>query len=193
MNLRAALSVASLVLLASVAGCSVEAPGQGTSDVVATKDDAAVKKAIEEAAAGAIFVSESDEPFRFVSSTKRDGDTKTISQELVRTHFAGVVDADEDADRPMADLVAQTVSFAEWKRGHEAASCTEDSYPGPAECEALRKLDAALQANLDEVTVFYFGARGVPGAVEGVAVSVFLVGRTKSGNYAGVRSLAIWT
>ena len=41
--------------------------------------------------------------------------------------------------------------------------------------------------------MFYFGSRGAAGAVDGTAVSVLLVGRTPSGNYAGVRTLAIWT
>lgn len=51
-------------------------------------------------------------------------------------------------------------------------------------------LDAAVDANLTDIEVFYYGG---PGYVDGVAVSIIIVGRTPNGNLAGVRTIAIWT
>jgi hypothetical protein len=60
-------------------------------------------------------------------------------------------------------------------------------------CAKMRNLEQVLESNLDDVRVFYFGANGEPGNVEGIGVSIFIVGRSPSGSLVGVRTIAIWT
>ena len=57
----------------------------------------------------------------------------------------------------------------------------------------MRNLEQVLEANLTDVHVFYFGANRSAGKVDGIGVSVFIIGRTPAGTLAGVRTLAIWT
>ena len=152
--------------------------------------DAEVQQAIEAAAEGAMYVSETDSPFEYVFAELGSGDTE-VDEALVREHLAKYVDENEAADGPMSDLVSMNTAFTEWKSDH--AACSEDEFPGPEECAQLRELDDALEANLTDLRVFYFGRDGEPGNVEGVAVTIFIVGRTPSGNLAGVRTLAVWT
>jgi uncharacterized protein len=155
----------------------------------AAPSDAQVKTSIETAAQGAIFVSESDFALTYVSAPLAA--TDGITEALVREKLASFVDNDEAADKPLRDLVGMSGTFEEWQADY--LSCGEDSFPGPAECAEMRELNAALEANLTGIQVFYFGRSGEPGNVEGVAVTIFIVGRTPSGNLAGVRTIAIWT
>jgi hypothetical protein len=160
-------------------------------DEVRSKSDEQVKAEIEAAAKGAIYVSESDEEFTFVSAPLAASERASITEELVRAKLAKYVDENEDADKPMASLHAQSETWASWKS--DSVGCTEDTYPGPEECAATQKLNEALDRNLRGIKVFYFGAHGSPGNVDGVAVTVFVVGRTPQGNLAGVKTIAIWT
>lgn len=198
------------VSLAFAAGCSNadssssgtrRAPG-GESDAVEadegafeqelrTKTDAQVKADIEAAAVGANYTSESDYGFKYVSA-KLEGQT-SMTQALVRTKVASFVDADPDTDKPLAKLYASTSSFAEWKRGYVPGVCQEDEAPDPSDCAIIHKLNGVLEKNLRGIKVFYFGRDGSAGHVDGVAVSIIIVGRTPSGNLAGVRTIAIWT
>jgi len=188
-----------LLSLALVAGCASEtaappaAAEEGDTEVfseeVRSKTDAEVKAAIEAAAAGAIYVSESDYPFTYVTA-KLEGQ-KTITQALVREKLASYVDGDPAADKPLATLVAMNASWPEWKKRFD--SCSPDEYPGPTECAAIKKMNDALEKNLRGIKLMYFGRDGSPGHVDGVGVSVIIVGRTPAGNLAGVRTIAIWT
>lgn len=195
------------VSLAFAAGCSnadstsAKAPG-GESDAVEVdegafeqelraKTDTQVKADIEAAAIGANYTSESDYGFKYVSA-KLEGQT-SMTQALVRTKVASFVDADPDTDKPLAKLYASTSSFAEWKKGYVPGVCQEDEAPSPSDCALIHKLNGVLEKNLRGIKVFYFGRDGSAGHVDGVAVSIIIVGRTPSGNLAGVRTIAIWT
>jgi hypothetical protein len=57
----------------------------------------------------------------------------------------------------------------------------------------MRSLENVLQSNLQDIKVFYFGSNGEPGNVDGVGVSLFIVGKAPSGKLVGVRTIAIWT
>jgi hypothetical protein len=121
-------------------------------------------------------------------------DTRSITQEMVREKLAWYVDHDENADKPLATLHAMNGNWAEWKRGYEPGACGgEGEYPGPEECAKIRNLNAVLERNLRGIKVMYFGGHGSRGNVNGVGVSLFLVGRTPKNNLAGVRVVAIWT
>ena len=153
-----------------------------------SKTDAQVQAEIEAASVGANYTSESDYGFKFVSA-KLNGET-SMTQALVRAKVASFVDADPDTDKPLATLYAETRTWTEWKKGYSA--CVPDQSPDPADCAIINKMDDVLARNLRGIKVFYFGRNGSRGHV-GVGVSVIIVGRTPSGNLAGVRTIAIWT
>ena len=156
---------------------------------IKSKTDAQVQAEIEAAAVGANYTSESDYGFKFVSA-KLNGET-SMTQALVRAKVASFVDADPDTDKPLAKLYAETRTWTEWKKGYSA--CVPDQSPDPADCAIINKMDDVLAKNLRGIKVFYFGRDGSRGHVDGVGVSVIIVGRTPSGNLAGVRTIAIWT
>ncbi len=147
---------------------------------------------VSRASEGLWYTSESDYPFTFV----RDEQSAEggITEELVRDSFGALVDADSSADKPMADLFAMEATWDAWKgQLHSCADPNDDSPEGLAQCSKMRNLEQVLEANLHDVKVFYFGANGEPGSVDGTAVSIFIVGYTAEGNLAGVRTIAIWT
>jgi Nuclease A inhibitor-like protein len=171
--------------------------GEFSQDIVKAQTDAKVKAEIEEALKGANFTSESDFPFHYLSATlatKLSAD-KAVTETLVRKELASFVDKDPDTDKPLAKLVGMTTTFTSWKKDFTPASggCSDDVSPSAADCAAVTKMNAALAKNLRGIKVYYFGRAGTQGHVDGVAVSVIIVGRTPSGNLAGVRTIAIWT
>ena len=190
-------SLASLALSALVVtGCAADAaqaPGDENeadfAQEIKSKTDAQVQAEIEAAAKGSNYTSESDYPFTFVSA-KLEGET-SMTQALVRTKLAAIVDADPATDKPLTSLYASTRTFADWKRDY--AACVPDQSPDPADCAIINKMDAVLDKNLRGIKVFYFGKNGSRGHVDGIGVSVIIVGRTPSGNLAGVLTIAIWT
>ncbi|NUO54159.1 MAG: DUF1508 domain-containing protein [Polyangiaceae bacterium] len=151
--------------------------------------DAEIQAEIESAADGLLFMSESDYPFTFVSAAAPGAD---VTEALVREKMASIVDNDDDADKPMADLVSMSSTWDEWKA--EGHMCWDPSDPDlMVLCNKMRNVEQVLEANLDNIQVYYFGRDGEPGNVEGVGVSLFIVGRSPSGNLVGVRTLLIWT
>jgi hypothetical protein len=181
--------------LALASGCAAPAADEASSDEAAqtseirtAKTDAQIKAELEAAAVGAVYTSESDYGFHFVSAPAPQG---TITQALVRKHLASFVDADPDADKPLASLYGMNSTFPNWKKLFER--CSPDESPSTEDCAKIQKLNAALAKNLKGIKVFYFGRNGSAGNVEGVGVSILIVGRTPSGALAGVRTLAIWT
>ena len=200
----ALLCMASLALGAGCAsedGASAAAAIDGnTADFaqdIKSKTDAQVQAEIEAAAVGANFTSESDFPFHYVSATLKTklSSTKAVTEMLVRAELASFVDGDPDTDKPLAKLVGMSKTFTEWRKDFTPASggCTDDVSPSAADCAAVTKMNDAIAKNLRGVRVYYFGRNGRQGHVDGVAVSVLIVGRTPSGNLAGVRTIAIWT
>jgi hypothetical protein len=196
----AALASASLFLSLSAAACGPSPAGDASeqagddeaafsSDVV-TKTDAAIKREIAAAAEGALFTSESDYPFKVVSASLPD-DTKSITQATVREKLAWVIDHDPDTDKPLASLVGDSSTFAEWRS--LTADCVEDVSPLPEDCAKINRLNAALEKNLRGIKVYYFGRSGTRGHVDGIAVSIVIVGLTPKRNLVGVRTIAIWT
>jgi hypothetical protein len=171
------------------AGPAADDSAESAQDIKSSKTDAQVKAEIEAAAASANFTSESDYGFKFVSA-KLEGEA-SMTQALVRAKVASFVDADPDTDKPLASLYASTRTFADFKRDY--AACVPDQSPDPADCAIINKMDAVLDKNLRGIKVFYFGKNGSRGRVDGIGVSVIIVGLTPSGNLAGVRTIAIWT
>ena len=154
--------------------------------------DAEIKAEIEKAADGLTYMSESDYPFTFVKADLGSGD-KDINEAMVREKLASYVDSDPDTDKPLSELFAMTGTWEEWQSSDADCSDADNDADAKAMCLKMRNLDTVLGANLTGIKVFYFGSNGEPGHVDGVAVSILVVGRTPSGNLAGVRTIAIWT
>jgi hypothetical protein len=193
--LASALSLSLFAFSAFVApGCASTTASESADDdegsfeaALASRTDAQVRAELEEAAEGVRHLSESDYPFTFVSAKRAAGDPQNPNITLVRTKFASFVDGDPDADKPLADLHAMARSFSTW-RGH--TDCGED---GNYNCAETERVNDALKRNLRGIKVFYFGQNGGNGRVSGIGVSVLIVGRAPSGNYLGLRTIAIWT
>jgi hypothetical protein len=196
MSLARFVSLSAFALsIVAASGCAADATppaDENEADFaqeIKSKTDAQVQADIEAAAKGSNFTSESDYPFTFVSA-KLEGET-SMTQALVRTKLAAIIDADPATDKPLASLYASTRTFADFKRDY--AACVPDQSPDPADCAIINKMNAVLDKDLRGIKVFYFGKNGSRGHVDGVGVSVIIVGRTPSGNLAGVRTIAIWT
>ncbi|MEM9691864.1 MAG: DUF1508 domain-containing protein [Myxococcota bacterium] len=147
----------------------------------------AIEKAAEGTLWGAIHGSEGDYGIDYVEAEVDPASEVTV--DLVREAFDI---AEPDADGPLAELFGEEGDDPRASRdicGTEEA--TVNGYD--EDCEALGELDAALAANLTDLQIFYFGSRGSEGAVEGTAVTIFIVGRTPTGKLAGIRTTTIWT
>jgi uncharacterized protein len=151
--------------------------------------DAQIQKEVERASEGLTYMSESDFPFEFVSGALPGG---KVDEAAVRAAFASIVDSDENADGPLAELFAMEESWDEWKASEVGCQDPEDEI-GMQQCMKMRSLENVLQSNLQDIKVFYFGSNGEPGSVDGTAVSLFIVGKSPSGKLVGVRTIAIWT
>lgn len=153
--------------------------------------DANIKAEIEKAAEGLYYTSESDYPFKYGSGNLASA-TAPITEAVVRAELGTFTDADPDADKPMSALVGMARTWQQWKDA--GYNCADTGDPdGLESCNKMRNLEAVLEANLSDIQVFYFGKKGKPGSVDGIGVSVFIVGRSPSGKLVGVRTLAIWT
>ena len=160
--------------------------GGGTSAAT----DAQIQAAIESAAQGLIYISESEAPFTFVLGSSDPG--APIDEALVRAELADDVDADPGADKPLASLFAMERTWSDWKAA--AHNCSDPNDPVLVElCTRMKSLEATLELNLTDLRVYYFGANGAPGDVQGIGVTIAIVGRSPSGTFMGVRTLAIWT
>ncbi len=157
--------------------------------------DEEVREAIETAASGvwygALHGSESDYPIDYVEASL-DADQE-ITAEVIAEKFGAMVDAEPDADAPIAEMFNEVSS--EWHMVADICHDPEEAeYNGyTQDCEAFAEIDAALGENLTDIQVFHFGSRGFEGYVEGVRVLVFIVGRTPDGKLAGVHTITIWT
>jgi hypothetical protein len=152
--------------------------------------DATIGSEIASASEGLLYTSESDFPYELVTAKLTAG--QEIDEALVRSALASYVDGDEAADKPMADLVAMTQTWEEWKNAEHGCSDLSDPFV-VEQCQKQRALEQVLESNLSDVQVYYFGAHGSPGDVQGIGVSILIVGRAPSGNLVGVRTVAIWT
>ncbi len=192
----AALSLFSVVACggasegASATDPSAESEDAPFGDEVKTKTDKAIQDEIAKAAEGTNYTSESDYPFKLVSASLDDSQ-KIITQEIVRDKLAWVIDHDPDTDKPLKSLNAMSSTFTKWRADYN--DCHEGEAPSPDDCAKIQKMNDALARNLRGIKVMYFGRAGSPGHVDGVGVSVIIVGRTPKGNLVGVRTIAIWT
>jgi uncharacterized protein YegP (UPF0339 family) len=161
------------------------------TDVAPSDDD--IRREIESAAEGLTYMSEADYPWTWVHAELVGGEQDPdfhITEELIRERMAVYIDNDSEADGPLADLYADS---AGWDPSKAGECFDEDDDWSRDMCLKQAALDSVLTQNLTDVMVFHFGRYGSPGYVDGVAVSIIIVGRTPSGNLAGVRTIAIWT
>jgi hypothetical protein len=160
-----------------------ETVGQTEDELVV---DAAFKRDVQRTAKGLLYTSETDAPYTYVSAKLQAGES--VNEAAVRRAFAKIVDNDAQADRPLATLNGEVRSFASFRARFR--NCSADQ---ATECAKTEALNAVLEKNLTGIKVYYFGKNGSPGHVDGIGVSIFIVGKTKSGQLAGVRTFAVWT
>ena len=182
----------------TLGGCASDSPASQVSiaedndSLRPRRSDAEVRRGLEAAIVGYDVTfggNEGDGTFRFVSAQL--GARETLNATTVRRMFADVVQADPEADKPLSALYYNDMSFAAWKHRAEA-----DASTGRDADLQLQAINAALAANLSGIHVYYFGRNGRRGAshsVEGINVSVFVLGRTESGRVAGLYSVVTWT
>ncbi len=124
---------------------------------------------LDEAAAGLMYQSESDEPFEAFEWL---GDGEQISTDRLL----------ELTCSPLGTPIVET-SFEDFFDG----LTKEQSWFGEEErntAEQFSKLKATIEDNLSRVRVFRLGE---------VQVAVYIVGITRSGNWAGLKTLSIET
>jgi Nuclease A inhibitor-like protein len=183
----AAISLSSLLT-----GCATsvdgDVPADATGEVEAelTATDAAFQRDVTQAAKGLTYTSETDAPFTFVAAQLKTGES--VNEAAVRRAFARLVNADPQADKPMSQLNGEVRTFAKFRASYRNCQASE-----VASCAKIDAMNAVLEKSLTNIKVFYFGKNGAPGAVDGIGVSIFVVGKTKSGQLAGVRTFAVWT
>jgi len=180
--------------LAGLLACStsrdVEVDDAPFPDEIAAKTDAAIEREIAAATEGAVYQSEGDFPFTLVTAAPSDATTR-ITPALVREKLARFVDEDPFADKPLATLPSMSGSWTEWRR--DFAECVDREGADPEQCPRITRMNDAIARNLRGVKLFFFGALGKEGNVEGTSVSIFIVGRTPRGALLGVRTVAVWT
>lgn len=171
------------VVAFSATGCASSADEGGEeSSEVRTRSDAQVKAAIERAAQGAIYVSETDLPYTWVGATLSRR-PRALTTQLVIDKLGSTVD-NPDGEQ----LHAKESSFEEFA---EPGECSADTFPGPQECAKTQVLMRALKANLKNLKVFYVAPYENPSG-DGNP-TIFVIGITPEGNIGGVSTGAVWT
>lgn len=151
--------------------------------------DTDIQAELTKASDGLLYTSESDYPFELVDA---DLGPASITQDFVQTKLASYVDQDPAADKPMASLYGMSATWQTWKDQKHSCADPNDPDAAPA-CDQMRNFEQVLESNLTDLHVYYFGKKGSAGHVDGIGVSVFIVGKAPSGRLLGVRTLAIWT
>lgn len=172
------------VLGALATGCasSAETEGEASSEVRGRRTDAQARAAIERAAEGAIYVSETDMPYTWVDA-RLSRAPRQLTEALVIEHLGSYVDNPDGNE-----LHAKASTFEDFA---EPGECSEDTFPGPEECAETAVLMRALKANLKNLKVFYVAPYENPSG-DG-APTIFVIGITPEGNIGGVMTGAVWT
>jgi hypothetical protein len=125
--------------------------------------------ALKKASAGLLYPSESDEPFEAFHWPDQRG--AITPEALLR---AGQHDPNSKVEEMPFDQF-----FA--KLGEEIAAQGEE---GEADLKRYRKLEQALRKQLTDLKVFRVGQ---------TAVSIYLIGQSKDGSWAGLRTTSVET
>jgi hypothetical protein len=160
-------------LLRGKAVPSAVSPGGGTL--------AEVKAKLVAATAGVSLISETDAKFGFVSGSSPAG--SPITADVVRAQLTAQHDATigtlmyvDPADRSLAAKSA--VEERPWSAFINRLTTPVDAEPmSIAAAKQFEALKQAVDANLTDVKVFRFGT---------ITISTFIVGRTKTGELAGL-------
>jgi len=172
-------------LAAEIKGVKLPDPAAPTSDL---------GKAINEAAKGADYMSESDSTPTYVESG-RIGANDAITGQLVFDRFANVLKKAFDYDNTGVDL--SKYAFEVEKPADAAKFLADQAVPGDPNdqfdvdnAKAWGKLKTVFEANISDVTLVRVGPRDEQDAskmgTDQGAYEYLLVGRTKDGKLAGV-------
>lgn len=147
--------------------------------------DDALQVAIEEAAAGTLFMSESDYPYTMVYGVVDiDLPAETTREELVRLTFGEEIAVTDDIS--LEELPVSVTAFEEFRV--DSSACEDEDAAYRAEyCERPAALFDLMDKNLTNIAAYYFGVESQ------TEITVLVVGYTADGNLAGVKTTAIWT
>jgi hypothetical protein len=179
-------------LLAAVRAATQRKRKPGTSEEADLKR---LRKSVEKATAGLLFMSESDARVLFVANP--EANISQVTPEAVVRYLAAQHDGRTELfapnNAPLAPLAGRPVEVRDAKEFFSRRIENVDpADPSSQEyARKLRELQLALEKHLQEVRVIRFGEPGRTD-VSG-AISVFIVGRTEDGDLAGVLTGAVET
>ena len=154
-----------------------------------------LRKEVERAAEGLIFISESDARVVFVAAPQSC--VQEVTAEQVVRWLSSQHDGRTDvlfSDAPLAGLAQKAVevkSATDFLRNRMEVVDPED----PDARKAARKwsrIRKALEEHLQDLRVIRFGEPHYDGTVDGL-ISVFVVGRTQDGDLAGILTASVET
>jgi hypothetical protein len=176
----------------ALAACSAEVAQSPiddgtTEDEFTATSDARAQGAIETAAKGLYFLSESDHALVWVKSKNKPSGYLTAAD--VKGAFATTTDTDAMADKPLASLASESVPF-------ETFAARFKPVPGEdadnfAYHEQMTKVLGAVRTNLKNPKVIRFGRKSGNNLVG--AISVYIVGTLPSGKIGGLFTVAVET
>jgi hypothetical protein len=128
-----------------------------------------VLSALKKASSGLLYPSESDEPFKAFSWPRQKGER--AAQAVLR---AGKHDPDSPVEEVPVEEFFNSV-IEEWEAQGEE---------GQADAQRYRELLRVLREQLTDLKVFRIGQ---------IQVAIYLIGKTRDGAWAGVRTTSIET
>jgi hypothetical protein len=153
-----------------------------------------LRKEVEKAAEGLIFISESDARVVFVAAP--EADVEEVTPEEVVTWLSEQHDGRTDVMlggeplMPLAELGVETRSARDFLSQH-AGDVDPESPDSAKSARKWSRIRQALEENLQELRVIRFGQPHYD-TVDGL-VSVFVVGRTEDGALAGILTGSVET
>ena len=159
-----------------------------SEDAITLATDTKIKNAVVKTTKNLFFLSESDHPLVWVRSAKVESGPATAA--IIHAAFNKVTDGDAMADKPLAQMKSETVSFEAFaSRYVPVAGEDEDNF---AYHTQLTKTLDALRTNLKNPVVIRLGRTTSGGDLVG-AISVYIVGTLPSGKIGGLFTVAVET
>ena len=132
----------------------------------------ALLKQLQQEAKGLLYTSESDAPIQPFVWTKAEVGADTLTPDVVR-HWKKLPTGQKAAETKFADFFAPMTTSQSWYGDEEKATM-----------QKFQQLVKTLQANLTDLRVYTFGD---------AKQEVYVVGKTASGDFAGVHTQAVET
>lgn len=184
-----------LALALSIPACAAatdSGPDESASseeDPITLATDTKIKNAVEKTTKDHYFLSESDHPLVWIRSAKVE--PRAADAALVHAAFNKITDGDSMADKPLAQMHSETVSFESFaSRYVPIAGEDEDNFVYHQQLTATLN---ALRTNLKNPVVIRMGRKSWDGKYLVGAISVYIIGTLPSGKIGGLFTVAVET